>query len=74
MYCMAPLSARKGRLISFHDDDDDDDEGVDLYFQHFVSISRCCNWTSEVTINECITVQCSASLIICYICFNRFFY
>ena len=26
MYCTAPLSPRKGRLISFHDDDDDDDE------------------------------------------------
>ena len=25
MYCTAPLSPRKGRLISFHDDDDDDD-------------------------------------------------
>ena len=24
MYCTAPLSPRKGRLISFHDDDDDD--------------------------------------------------
>ena len=26
MYCTAPLSPRKGRLISFHDDDDDDDD------------------------------------------------
>ena len=26
MYCTAPLSHRKGRLISFHDDDDDDDD------------------------------------------------
>jgi len=25
MYCTAPLSPRKGRLISLHDDDDDDD-------------------------------------------------
>ena len=25
MYCTAPLSPRKGRLISFHDDDDDDE-------------------------------------------------
>jgi len=28
MYCTAPLSPRKGRLISFHDDDDDDDDIV----------------------------------------------
>jgi len=26
MYCTAPLSPRKGRLISFHNDDDDDDD------------------------------------------------
>jgi len=26
MHCTAPLSPRKGRLISFHDDDDDDDD------------------------------------------------
>ena len=26
MYCTAPLSPRKGCLISFHDDDDDDDD------------------------------------------------
>jgi len=25
MYCTAPLSPRKGRLRSFHDDDDDDE-------------------------------------------------
>ena len=28
MYCTAPLSPRKGRLISFHDDDDDDDDYI----------------------------------------------
>jgi len=26
MYCMAPLSPRKGRFRSSHDDDDDDDD------------------------------------------------
>ena len=26
MYCTAPLSPRKGRFISFHDDNDDDDD------------------------------------------------
>jgi len=30
MYCTAPLSPRKGRLISFHDDDDDDDSSSSL--------------------------------------------
>ena len=30
MYCMAPLSPRKGRLRSFHDDDDDDDDDDDV--------------------------------------------
>jgi len=29
MYCTAPLSPRKGRPISFHDDDDDDDYCTD---------------------------------------------
>ena len=31
MYCTAPLSPRKGRLISFHDDDDDDDDDDDAH-------------------------------------------
>ena len=28
MYCTAPLSPRKGRLRSFHDDDGDDDDDI----------------------------------------------
>ena len=31
MYCTAPLSPRKGRLISFHDDDDDDDDPINFW-------------------------------------------
>jgi len=36
MYCTAPLSPRKGRLISFDDDDDDDDDAE--VSEHFGSI------------------------------------
>jgi len=32
MYCTAPLSPRKGHLISFHDDDDDDEQFSQQYF------------------------------------------
>jgi len=38
MYCAAPLSPRKGRLISFHDDDDDDDNAGSIP-SHIVSAS-----------------------------------
>jgi len=41
MYCTEPLSPRKGRLRSFHDDDGDDDDdwpaNTDLYIANWVN-------------------------------------
>jgi len=38
MYCTAPLSPRKGRLISFHDEDDDDDD--QLAYSYITSYNK----------------------------------
>ena len=53
MYCTAPLSPRKGRLISFHDDDDDDDDFISRTYRTYVArkyVLCCCFGSFYVTI------------------------
>jgi len=44
MYCTAPLSARKGRLRSFHGDDDDDEK---IEFAPFDNIKNYTLYTMQ---------------------------
>jgi len=55
MYCTAPLSPRKGRLISFHDDDDDDDDVCDAT-ESKESIGNCSNTDIKLTLDIIHTV------------------